>query len=111
MTATIRDDTEPVVQVRDKPSAVVRSETRSIVRLLDVMWIAPLIRRSRSVTLVDAPGVADLGDVVGVLAAEAVVRVLARKRVPLAPLRAGHRLERVVAERVVAAERRSRPNV
>ena len=33
--------------------------------------------------------VADLGDVVDVLAAEAVVRVLARKRVPLAPLRAG----------------------
>src|SRR5215213_7824539 len=55
--------------------------------------------------------VADLGDVVSVLAAEAVVRVLPRKRVPLAPLRGSHVLERVAAElvatleRVVAAER------
>ena len=47
--------------------------------------------------------VADLGDVVGVLATQAVVRVLPRKRVPLAPFSAGHVLERVVTEGVVAS--------
>ena len=36
LTATVRDDTEPVVRSR-QASAVVRSDTRSIVRLLDVM--------------------------------------------------------------------------